>query len=206
MLTRSRVLRCVAGCGLAAATLLLAGCGEEDATSVKITLNPGGGGEVLASSLSIPAQPGPVESGSSGAAWSARAVVNVAKGTFADINALKIADLSFEVVGTSQEMLVVTLPRGTSARWPVTLSIPDVGTRAQATGALDPGAKQRASRFGTTVKLEVTLPGNVVATGVNGKTAAIQATFDERTATLLVPVDEAFKSGEPLRWHVSWEK
>ena len=195
-----------AAAGLIGLAGVLPGCGEEDATSVKITLRDGRAGEVLVSGLSIPGQAGPAEGGSAGATWSARAAVHVAKGAFADINGLKVADIGFEVVGTDSAMLVVTLPRGAGARWPAALSIPDASARASATSALDPTAKERASRFGTTVKLEITVPGRVVATGTNAKSAAVQASFDEQVATLLVPVDEAFKSGDPIRWHVSWGK
>lgn len=200
-----------------AATLLVAGCGEEDATSLRITLNADQSGEVLASAIALPETPGPIEAASSGADWNARAAVHVARGKFASIDALKVADLGFEVIdapskgsagsaSSAQRLLVVTLPRGPEARWLRLLTIPQGDVRQRATAALDPAAKTRASRYGTVAKIEITLPGAVISNGFQGKVRGATSAADDRVATLMVPVEAAFETGEPIRWHLTWSK
>jgi hypothetical protein len=197
-----------------AATLLVAGCGEEDATSLRITLNADQSGEVLTSAIALPETPGPIEAASSGADWNARAAVHVARGKFASIDALKLADLGFEVIdapskgsgSSAQRLLVVTLPRGPEARWLRLLTIPQGDVRQRATAALDPAAKSRASRYGTVAKIEITLPGPVISNGFQGKVRGATSAADDRVATLMVPVEAAFETGEPIRWHLSWSK
>lgn len=184
------------------ATLALAGCGEEDATSVRITLNAQGGGTVLTSAIAQPTTPGPLEAASSGATFTHRGAVNVAKGEFADVSGLKIADLTFALDRGSANTLVVTLPRGSAAQWPALLSIPDGEARKRATAALD--SANAASRLGQTAKLEITLPTDVVASGFQGKARGAASSHAENVATLLVPMDVAFESGEPIRWFITW--
>jgi hypothetical protein len=71
-------------------------------------------------------------------------------------------------------------------------------------GALDPTGKSES--VGTTLKIELELPAAVVGNGVVGKTRGTKVTADGAVATLIVPLDVMAGAGEPLTWHVTWQK
>lgn len=192
-----------------AATLavVLTACGEEDATSVRIQVNEDWTGTIIASSIVIPPQPSPAESAADGATWESRGAISMAKGTFADISRLKIADMSFEYGGAGASGFIrVNLPRGPNAQWPKALTIPSGEQRAAVAKALDP--KEQASRLGQVMKIELTVPGTVVSASVKGKGRGLSSAQEQTIATLLVPVDVAMDpaDGQPLVWHVTWER
>ena len=98
---------------------LLAACQDSDAAALRIRLATDGSGEVNASAISLPEDPAPVESASSGIEWQDRARVLYCAGRFTDISKLTIEDLRFSASRTSEGLSVlrVTLPRGAGARW-----------------------------------------------------------------------------------------
>jgi hypothetical protein len=186
---------------LAGAAALLGACGEEDATSIRITLKPDLSGTVITSSIHTPAQPTPAEAAANGVTFSARGGVAVAKGAFTDIRTIKLADLTFAHATTgSQQTLIVTIPRGPKALWPATLSIPAEADRKKAAAIVD-----EKSRVGETLKLEVTLPVKVANTGFNGKARGASTSSEDTKATFLVPVDVAYQPGDPLVWYINYQ-
>jgi hypothetical protein len=232
---RSRVATALAVALALGTTLALTGCGEEDATSIKINLtgkdasgNPDFSGEVIASSVVIAAEdpgsgttpgdgPGPVERASSGVTWQTRAALVMSRGTFAKLDQLTLADLRFEPGTTSAgaTFLKVIVPRGPQAKWAPLLTTTDEPRRKRAAAALAPDAA--ASPIGATASLVINLPPGfrVVSSGVTGRGRGLAAGMDVRTATLTVPVEVALGGGlstgdapvtEPLIWHITWER
>lgn len=191
--------------GLLAATLgLIAGCDESDASSLRITINPDFSGSLIASSVQAPATPGPAESASGGITWTARGSITMASGAFADLARVELADLKFEYGGAgTSPFLKVTLPRGPKVTWPAALAIPSAETRDAVAKALDPRAA--ASTVGKSVKIEITVPTKVVTAGLSGRARGLASAFDEKVATLSVPMEVALADGPALVWHVTWE-
>ncbi len=191
----------------ASLAVALSACGEEDATSIRIQVNDDWTGTILASSVIIPAEAGPAESAVSGATWESRGAIAMAKGTFTDISKLKIADMTFEYGGAGVSRVIrVSLPRGPNAQWPKALTIPSGEQRKAVTTALDP--KDEASRLGQVMKIELTVPGTVVSASIRSKGRGLSSAQEQTIATLLVPVDVALDpaDGQPLVWHVTWER
>ncbi|MBK7877421.1 MAG: hypothetical protein IPJ77_17070 [Planctomycetes bacterium] len=191
---------------LLSATLLLPGCDETDAVAVRVHLENDLTGTVTASALELPATGGRVVEAAQGAEWTARVGVVCNTGRFEDLSALKLADLTF-AGGTNPTGLAyasVTLPRGEAATWPRTLVPLAPEERTKAAKAFDPSGK--TTEIGATVKLEFTLPSAVVGNGVSGKSRGVRLSADGNVATLLVPIETALTAGDPIVWHMTWQK
>ncbi len=191
---------------LLACIAALAGCDETDAVAVRVRLKEDFSGTVRTSGIAIPAAEGSVQSASAGVDWGSRVEMICATGAFADVNKLKVCDLSF-VAGNGGDgigYLQVTIPRGPDARWPRAFVPLDDAERKSVAGALDPSGK--ADSVGTSIKLEVELPSQVVGNGFVGKARGTKTTMESGIATIVVPLDVMTTPGDPLVWHMTWQR
>jgi hypothetical protein len=76
--------------------------------------------------------------------------------------------------------------------------------RKSVSGALDPTGKSEA--VGATLKIEIELPSAVVGNGVVGKTRGTKSTSEGALATLIVPIETMLTPGDPITWHLTWQK
>ncbi len=188
------------------ASILLPGCDETDAAAVRVRLENDLGGTVTASALELPASGGSVVEKAKGAEWTSRVSVVCNTGRFDDLSKLQLADLGF-ASGTNPNGLAyasVTLPRGEAAVWPRMLVPLNGEERAKSARAFDPSGK--TTEVGATVKLEFTLPASVIGNGLSGKTRGVRLSADGNVATLLVPIDTALTAGDPIVWHMTWQR
>ncbi len=209
---------------LGAISLLSAGCGEEDASSVRIRLNPDFSGTISTSSIVItpvppagssglPGSAGVISSAGaepvlSGAIVTNRGQLVMTAGTFAELDLLKVADITFEYGGGHKSPFVkVTIPRGKAALWPKALGVPDEAMRAATAKALVPESK--SSAIGSVTTLRFAVPDNckIVSVGVSGRARGLNTAADETNASITIPMAVARGEfgTEPLVWHITWQ-
>jgi len=183
-----------------------AGCDETDAVAVRLTVAEDFSGTVRTSSLALPREPGLLEQSVSGAQWDSSVEVVCAAGRFAALADLALADIVIRG-GTTPEGLSfvrIELPRGEGARWPRAFVPLTVEERRRAVAALDPSG--RAKEVGATVKLEVELPSDAVGNGLTGRARGTRTKSEGTLATLTVPLDVATTAGDPIVWHLTWQR
>ncbi|MHC5023850.1 MAG: hypothetical protein ACYTGG_08050 [Planctomycetota bacterium] len=186
--------------------LLLGSCDETDLTSIRLTVAADGSGTIRMSTVAEPASAPVTEADSTGATWGQHVSVAASVGRFDDVTALRIADLQFhlEVNTRGMVMLEVIVPLGRDARWIRQLS---PLTEAQRTGtarAFDPSGRTRS--LGAYVKLEIEVPEDVVASELDTYVQAISPARDDRTATLIVPVDGGADRPDHVSWLITWRQ
>jgi hypothetical protein len=191
---------------LIALPLFLAACDETDAVAVRVKLRDDLSGTVRTSGLVLPAGDGPVQKLSEGATWGSRVEMVCATGTFVDLSKLRIADIAFGSGEGAQGIgfARVVLPRGPDVRWPKTFVPLTDDERKSVSGAIDPTGKSEA--VGATLKIEIELPSAVVGNGVVGKTRGTKVSAEGSLATLIVPLDTMLTPGDPITWHLTWQK
>lgn len=198
------------------------GCSENDASAVTLMIKPDFSGTIRASRVIVAEQGQAAEAFAGitggGVTFTAGASVAVTTGTFSDLAALRIGEVSFEAPGrgpaggagaaaggvAAGNMIKVRIPRGPSVRWPAMLSEPSDERRAAASAALDP-AGAADSKVGRNATFVITVPGKVLGSAASQRARGLAATSDDATATLVVPMSFATAEGEPLIWHVTWE-
>lgn len=201
------------------------GCSENDASAVTLMIKPDLSGTIRASRVIVAEQGQAAEAFAGitggGVTFTAGASVAVTTGTFSDLAALRIGEVSFEAPGrgpagaaaaggvaaggaAAGNMIKVRIPRGPSVRWPAMLSEPSDERRAAASAALDP-AGAADSKVGRNATFVITVPGKVLGSAASQRARGLAATSDDATATLVVPMSFATAEGEPLIWHVTWE-
>ena len=193
------------GLCLAILTTLLVACDETDVASIKVVLDDSGGGSLQATTLHGPDAPCEVERQASGIEWKARACVVSASGRFAALDGVTVSDIRFEASDASGKNIRICLPMGADRRWPGALAPATSVERSSVRGAAPAGAD--AAKLGTSIKLEVQVPGVIVAHGFSPSAAA--GVFEEVNdkkgiASLMVPVD-LMTMDRDLVWHLSWE-
>jgi hypothetical protein len=191
---------------LIASSLTLAACDETDAVAVRIRLRDDLSGTVRTSGLQLPSSGGPVQQASQGVTWENRVAVLCVTGSFPEFSKLKIADISFSAGegGDGIGFARVVLPRGEAARWPKAFVPLSPEERKSVASALDPTEKTES--VGDTIKIEIELPSAVVGNGVIGKTRGTKATAEGTVATLIVPINTATTPGDPIVWHLTWQR
>lgn len=192
---------------LACASLaLLPACDETDAVAVRLRVAPDFSGTLTVSSLSPRGADNPVAVSNSGVAWKSQVELRAAAGDFARLNDLRLSDT--EISGGEGEnglcFVRIRLPRGAGVRWASELMPLTPEQRKDAARALDP--KNEADGIGETIKLEITLPAKVLGNGLSGRTRGVKLDADNEVATLTVPVTTALSAGDPLVWHLTWQK
>jgi hypothetical protein len=192
-------------CALAL-SLLLPGCDESDAVAVRIQLRPDFSGTLTASALERPAEGARAPLEARGVTWKSRVDLHCATGDFARLAELGISDATL-TAGEGEGglcFLRLSLPRGPGIHWAHELVPLDAAERKSASSAFDPTGQ--VTEIGATVKFEVTLPSSVVGNGVTPRPRGTKFKGDGNIATLTVPVETALAQGEPIVWHLTWQK
>jgi hypothetical protein len=187
-----------------ALAFLCAACDEEDAVALRLRLEPDLRGTLVASALAEPGAPGEVASAATGVTFEREVVLRGAKGRFASLDGLAVADVTFRA-GRGEGGLSwvrVELPTGAGARWPALFVPLDEAERRAAAEAfeLTGGARD----LGRTFQVSIELPEDVVSNGLKGKLRGTKNASDGRVATLVVPVQAAREGSEPLVWQITW--
>ncbi|MBM4059586.1 MAG: hypothetical protein FJ265_00605 [Planctomycetes bacterium] len=184
--------------------LLWSACSSGELVGIHVALAKDGSGTVTTRSLVDPATPSPAEARSQGVTWSARASLHCAQGRFQQLADLKIGDggLRFSPrLGDDQPHLRVFVPRGPAVEW-VRALVPDQAARRGMAKVYDPTG--RTAEIGEAVRIEITVPGEVVASDVHPGGRGVEAAHEKKRAYLIVPVKAALEAGEELVWDVSW--
>jgi hypothetical protein len=184
----------------------LAACDETDAVAIRIHLRDDFSGRVTTSNVAMMPAESPLQQASQGVEWQSRAEIQCSAGKFASLGSLKIADigLSSGDGGEGLAFVRVSLPRGDSAKWYKILIPLSAEERASAAASLDPDGKTK--NVASSIKLEIELPGNVVGNGLTGRVRGMKVKDEGATATLVVPLDVAQSPGEPIIWHLTWQR
>jgi hypothetical protein len=189
-----------------ALSALLSACDETDAVAVRIQVRPDFSGSVTASALERPAEGARAPLETKGVTWKSRVDLRCATGEFARLSELVLSDATLSA-GEGEGglcFLRLSLPRGPETHWARELVPLDAAERKQATLAFDPSKK--SSEIGSTVKFEITLPANPIGNGVSPRPRGTKASADSNVATLIVPVETALTPGDPIVWHLTWQK
>lgn len=185
---------------------LLGACDETDAAAVRLRLARDLSGRISASALQPTAEGvrPPIEA--AGVTWTTRVELLCAAGTFQKLSDVVLSDLTLSAGEGDKGIcfLMLSLPRGPEVRWARELVPLGPAERKTASEAFDPSGK--ADAVGETVKFEVTLPSDVVGNGLTGRTRGTKAKSEGEVATLTVPVETALSAGEPIVWHLTWQK
>ena len=185
----------------------LSACDEDDAASVRLRLDSGGGGTLHASSLAVPAEAGVVEAALAGVAETRRAAIMVSSARYADINSLKVGDITFKSGsgGGSLRWLEVQVPQGAQARWPRQFVPLEESARLDTVSAFT--SDPRARSIGAEFKLVVELPAGVVSQGVAGvRVRGARGESEGSTATLTIPIERSREAQGPLSWQITWSE
>lgn len=185
--------------GLVFLPLLLAACSDADPIGIHVRLQVDGSGVVTCRSLQMVDTAGPIEAGSQGVQWKERARLFASRGTFADVSALRLADIAFKRTG--ENSLRVQLPRGPQAAWHALLA-PTPEGRDTAAAVLDPA--RPATAVGSTIRVEVEAPDLVTAVGHAPVMHMAKSDKDGRSALLWVPVEAARAAGDPIVFDLTW--
>jgi len=205
---------------LAVAAVAAAGCDDSDVIALRITVEQNGGGTILINSVQVPETAGPTERATNGVQWSQRINLVAASGSFPDLSALRVEDLSFHQgsTGASEGFVQVTIPLGEAAKWPDVLAPAAPADLADASSALDPSGEMK---LGRKFKIMMTLPGRVIAQGTRPEirqakmkthdaVAAgdddVDAENESRVASLVLPLGLARAASGSLTWHVMWSR
>lgn len=193
-----------------AATLLcaalLAACSGGELVGVHIDLQKDGSGKVTTRAL-VAGRAEAAEMRATGVTWNGTATLVSRQGTFAKIHELGLGGatnqgMRFSTPGADDRpSLRVFLQRGPDAGW-VTELVPDETERKAMAQIYDPTGKTR--EIGDTLRLEVSLPGDVVTSGVLPAGRGIEASREGRRAVLLIPVRTALTGDGEMVWDISW--
>ena len=181
----------------------LAACGEEDLTSVRIKLNSDLSGTITASSVAVPERTG-IEAGMTGVAWTDRVGVTAVAGSFDSLSQLVIGDITFNVDVSDQGMVTmdVLVPMGPSVEWAKVIAPMSAEQRAESARAFDP--ERRIKALGSSFKIHIELPSEVVATGIKPNLLGMASGSEGSEAELVVEIDTALAAHGSLRWLVTW--
>ena len=197
---------------LLAAALVLAGCGEEDLSSVRLKLRGDGAGEMLVSRVRLAGLPEDVARASAGLAWEKEsAAIELVGASFDDVDKVRLAGIEFSLEDRTKAFLFTArIPMGKGARWPGLLS-PIEGRKTLKKLAARAKELPDLGR-GPVYKLQVELPGEVVRQSLRPKVGeeaglvffvGVRTGGRARTAYLLLPLREVRDLEEPeLVWTV----
>ncbi len=179
--------------------LALSACSDNDVVGVHLTLGDGGSGSITTHSLQVLEDAGPAEAGISAVNWEQRVELFSSKGTFSEINQLQIGEIRFNLEGNT---LQVTIPRGPEVKWYQSLA-PPLDEQEQAAITFDPTGK--AKSVGTTVKLDLELPGTVLAVGIlPTNVRGVEVEKDKNKVSVWLPLRALRQEGEALFLGVTW--
>lgn len=187
---------------LFASALLLAACSGGELVGVHVMLNKDGTGTITTRSLMQSTTPAPIEGKVQGVEWSARATLIAAQGTFTRLGDVQLKGLRFAAhLGDDQPSLRVYVQRGPDIEW-LNAIVPDEKARRAMAKVYDPTGKTR--EVGDTIRLEIEVPGEVIASAVQPGGRGVEADRERRRAFLLLPARTMVEAGEELVWDVTW--
>ena len=184
--------------------LCLPSCSGGELVGVHVTLEKDGSGVVTVRGLFEPTTAGAAEAKAQAVTWKSRAGVACSQGTFTQINDLKLGNGGIRFVAEladDRPSVRVFLQRGPDAEWLEAL-VPDQAARQAMAKVYDPTG--RTKEIGDVVRVEVTVPGQVFASGVRPGGRGIEAAHEGKRAYLLIPVRTGLEAGEELEWSFSW--
>lgn len=191
---------------LALATLsMLTACGGSDFVGAYVQLKADGTGRVTTRALQPSKTPSPAEGRVEGVTFEARANLLCSSGAFDNLTKVRIGGVRFVGWRPKDESpdITVVVPMGEDADWAKTLA-PSLKASKQVQGVFDP--KGQSPDFGTLVRFEVELPGEVVSIGTYPRIRGVTTDSDGRTAELIVPVKAALEGKhDDLRWTINWK-
>lgn len=198
-LTMARLLRLLA---LALPSLLVA-CSGGELVGIHLLLAKDGSGTVTTRSLVQPTAAGPSEAKVEGVSWTARASLVAVQGSFAQLGDVRVGKgLRFTTrIGEDQPSLRVFVQRGPDAAW-LSALVPDETARRAMAKVYDPTGKTR--EVGDTIRLEIEVPGEVIASAVQPGGRGVEADRERRRAFLLLPARTMAEAGDELVWDVTW--
>lgn len=187
-------------------SLLCVACDETDVAAVRLVVNPDLSGTISASALEQAGDTtrAPITLG--GASWKSRVNLVCATGSFEKLGGLTLSDVALSA-GEGQGglcFLRLALPRGADVRWARELVPLDARERKEATAAFDNSGA--LDEVGSTLKFQVTLPSDAIGNGVTGRTRGTKVKAEGNVATLVVPIETALSPGDPIVWHLTWQK
>ncbi len=188
---------------LVLASLFFCSCSGGELVGVHVALQKDGSGTVTMRGLTTPPASA-AEAEAQGVQWSGRAGVTCAQGTFKEVKALKLGDggIRFDAeLGDARPSLRVFLKRGPDTAW-VKALVPDVAERRKMAKIYDPSG--RTNEIGDTLRIEVSVPGEVFASGVRPAGRGVEAAHEGKRAYLLIPVRSALEAGDEFEWSFSW--
>lgn len=184
--------------------LLLTACSGGELVGIHVNLEKDGSGQFTTRALVAPKGEAASEGRSSGVQWASRAAVVSRQGRFTRIQDVTLGGtgLRFSAVGSEDRpSLRIYVQRAPDAEWVRSL-VPDEATRRSLARVYDPTGK--TSEIGDTIRLEITLPSDVVTSGVLPGGRGVEAAREGRRAYLLIPVRTALMAEEELVWDISW--
>ena len=189
-----------------ALSILLSACDESDAVAVRIHVRPDLSGTFTASALERPAEGARTPIEAKGVNWKSRVDLRCATGDFAKLSEVAMSDIALSAGETEGGLCFVrlSLPRGPEVHWARELVPLSAAERKQATAAIDTSGT--ATEVGSTIKFEITLPSDAVGNGVTPRPRGTKVKAEGGVATLIVPVEIALSPGDPIVWHLTWQK
>jgi len=192
---------------------LIAGCGEEDVTSIKLSIGPGGKGKMVVTRIRFDktVADSALQKNTSGVAWKGREVgVVVQEATFSDISKVDIVGIRLAVSGETFRLVV---PLGRHAKWTKVLapSKDDIEVIDSLNEEQELGLPKRVGRK---FKFTVRLPGKIISEDATSNIASgsgglfsFGSKEETSEATLVLPVEKVRSSlKKELIWKVTWQK
>jgi hypothetical protein len=189
-----------------ALSAVLSACDESDAVAVRIHVRPDFSGTLTASALERPAEGARAPLETRGVGWTSRVDLRCATGDFARLSEVGLSDATLSA-GEGQGglcFLRLSLPRGPEVHWARELVPLSAAERKDASAAFDPSGQ--ATEVGSSVKFEITLPSDAIGNGVTPRPRGTKVKGEGHVATLIVPIETALAPGEPIVWHLTWQK
>lgn len=191
----------------------ISGCGEEDLTSIRITIEESGKGKIVSTVIRLEnVENAPIKKAASGANWKEQGVaIVVHEATFDEISKVQIADIRPSVSGN---LFRLAIPLGPSARWPKILAASEKDAEIINAVSREQGLTI-PSKVGAKFKFTVCLPGEIIAKGFSSKIAeessggllSFGSESGQNEATLMIPLKTVRESTEKeLVWEVTWKQ
>jgi len=194
-------------------TLAIAGCGEEDLTSVRFNIEAGGKGSLVATVIRVrDVGESLLAKSATGLEWKSRELaVVVQEASFDDISKAQIAGISASVSGNSFKLKI---PLGKDVQWTKVLA----ATEKDIEVVKKLNTEQNMTipqTIGTKFKFTVLLPGEVLAKGCTPKISqessaglfGVGSDEAKKEATLVLPLKKVAESTEKeLVWEVTWKE
>jgi hypothetical protein len=186
-----------------AALLATTACSDTELVGLHLRLQADGTGVLTTRTLVQPTEPGPAETRTQGVVWQDRATLSFSQGTFQNVKNLKFGEIycGGDPLSSDRPGLRIFVPRGPDMAWVQALA-PNAETRRKLAKVYDPTGK--TAELAGTVRIELQLPANVIATGVLPTGRGIEADHERNRAWLSIPVQTALEKGDELVWEISW--